>query len=95
VLALPLLTILAACASAQVGEVAKQAGGEGACRSEALNQFVGQRADAILGAKMLEVSGARILRWVAPGMAVTMDFRPDRLTVVYDADYRITQANCG
>lgn len=68
---------------------------EGACRSEQLNQFVGQKADAALGARMLDVSGARVLRWVAPGMAVTMDFRADRLTAMYDAHYMITQASCG
>lgn len=68
---------------------------EGACRSERLNQFVGQKADAALGARMLQVSGARVIRWVAPGMAVTMDFRADRLTVMYDANYVITQASCG
>lgn len=68
---------------------------EGACRSERLNQFVGKKADAALGARMLEVSGARVIRWVAPDMAVTMDFRADRLTVMYDAHYVITQASCG
>src|SRR3546814_12649987 len=79
-----LLIALAGCASAQTGEVANpltnSTTGE-ACRSEQLNQFVGQKADADLGAKMMNVSGARVLRWVAPGMAVTMDFRADRLTV--------------
>ena len=86
--------MLAACTTAQSGEVSRQAG-KGACRSEQLNQFVGQKADAATGAKMLEVSGARVLRWVAPGMVVTMDFREDRLTVTYDAAYLITQASCG
>lgn len=83
---------LAGCATA-VGEAAHPR--EGACRSEQLNQFVGEKADAALGTRMLEVSGARVIRWVAPGMAVTMDFRADRLTVMYGADYVITQASCG
>src|SRR3546814_15779921 len=82
----PLLIALAGCASAQTGEVANpltnSTTGE-ACRSEPLNQFVGQTADADLGAKLMTVSGARCLRWVAPGMAVTMEFRPERLTVRY------------
>ena len=89
------LFTLAACTTAQGGEGPATANGQGACRSEQINQFVGQKADAALGAKMLEVSGARVLRWVAPGMAVTMDFREDRLTVTYDAAYVITQASCG
>ena len=89
------LFTLAACTTAQGGDEGVPVKGEGACRSEQLNQFVGQKADAALGARMLEVSGARVLRWVAPGMAVTMDFREDRLTVSYDAGYVITQASCG
>jgi hypothetical protein len=89
------LLILAACTTAQDGNEAVPVHGQGACRSEQLNQFVGQKADAALGARILEVSGARVLRWVAPGMAVTMDFRQDRLTVTYDAAYVITQASCG
>src|SRR3546814_8059247 len=55
----PLLIALAGCASAQTGEVANpltnSTTGE-ACRSEQLNQFVGQKADADLGAKMMNVS---------------------------------------
>lgn len=94
-LAAPLLITLTGCASAQTGEIAKAAGGKGGCRSEQLHQFVGQKADAALATRMLEVSGARVLRWVAPGMTVTMDFRADRLTVSYDANYMITQASCG
>ena len=90
---LPLL-ILAGCATAQASNSGNETE-EGACRSERLNQFVGQKADASLGAKMLETSSARVLRWVAPGMAVTMDFRADRLTVAYDANHMITQASCG
>lgn len=89
------LLTLAACTTAQGGNEGVPVQGGGACRSEQLNQFVGQKASAELGARMLEVSGARVLRWVAPGMAVTMDFREDRLTVTYDARYVITQASCG
>lgn len=93
----PLLIALAGCVSAQTGVANPSTNpttGE-ACRSEQLNQFVGQKADAELGAKMMDVSGARVLRWVAPGMAVTMDFRADRLTVTYDENFMITQASCG
>lgn len=90
-----LLLALAACAAPQPAGRALPAGGEATCRSEGLDRFVGQRADAALGARMLEASRARVLRWVAPGMAVTMDFRADRLTVGYDADYIVTRASCG
>jgi len=65
------------------------------CRNEALTAFIGRTATADLGAQMLAASGARALRWVAPGMAVTMDYRADRLTVSYDANMVIERASCG
>lgn len=68
---------------------------EASCEGESLEQFVGQIASAELGARMLKLSGAQRLRWVPPRTAVTMDFRPDRLTVHYDDDARIIRANCG
>ena len=65
------------------------------CRSEGLERFAGQPATQALGAEMLRVSGARILRWVGHGMAVTMDFSPQRLTVQLTPDNRVERANCG
>lgn len=67
----------------------------GPCRSGPLAQFIGQPASEPLGARMLSASGARILRWVPKGGAVTMDFSPDRLTVQLDDANRVETANCG
>ena len=64
------------------------------CRQEAGEAFVGQKADAQAGAQLLAATGARQLRWVPPRTAVTMDYRPDRLTVTYDDDMIITQVSC-
>lgn len=94
--ALPLLPLLAACAGAGgEGPAAPPAVAEGPCRNEGLDRFVGQTASANLGAELLKLSGARTLRWGAPGMAMTMDFRADRLTVSYDGKMAITSARCG
>ena len=65
------------------------------CRSAALPSFNGQPATQELGARMLAASGARVLRWVADGMMVTMDFREDRLTVQLDRSNRVERASCG
>jgi len=65
------------------------------CRSDALPSFTGQLATQELGDRMLAVSGARVLRWVADGMMVTMDFRGDRLTVQLDRNNRVERASCG
>ena len=35
------------------------------------------------------------MRWGAPGMAMTMDYREDRLTVSYDEAMLVTSARCG
>ncbi len=42
-----------------------------------------------------EALEARNARVVKPGMAVTMDFRQDRVTVQVDAQNRIERASCG
>lgn len=68
---------------------------EAACNGDAGQSFVGQTASAETGAALLRATGARTLRWVAPGMAVTMDFRPDRLTVSYDGAMKIERVSCG
>ena len=69
--------------------------GPGSCRADGLAQFTGQPASQQLGADVQRVSGARNLRWVAHGMAVTMEYSPDRVTVWLTADNRVERANCG
>lgn len=64
------------------------------CRTEALAQFVGQPASQELGDRMLRASGARTIRWVPKGGAVTMDFNPTRLTVQLDGSNRVETASC-
>lgn len=89
------LLALTACASMGEGPDAVPAHGAGNCRNDALSGFVGQKADAAIGARILAASGARTLRWGAPGMAMTMDFRADRVTVSYDEAMLIVSARCG
>ena len=68
---------------------------EALCKADALPPFIEQTASAETGAAILKASGARTLRWAGPGMAVTMDYRPDRVTVSYDENMAITRASCG
>jgi hypothetical protein len=90
---LPLLLAISACAATNPPVIDGPAGS--GCRSEGLSQFVGQPSSAELGAAMLRASGARIIRWVSVGGAVTMDFSPVRLTAQLDANNRVQSANCG
>lgn len=93
---------LAACshaggnASADAGSLpAKVSDGPRECRPEALDAFTGKTADEATIKKLVADSGARNARVVKPGMAVTMDFRQDRVTVQVDAQNRIERASCG
>jgi hypothetical protein len=65
------------------------------CDASGLQDHIGHKASAKSGAILLELSGARHLRWVPPRTAVTMDYRQDRLTVGYDDDMVITRISCG
>lgn len=67
----------------------------GECDASNLQSHIGHTASAQSGTKLLELSGASTLRWVPPRTAVTMDYRPDRLTVSYDDDMAITRITCG
>ena len=73
------------------------AGAEGVtpCKPDAVKAMVGKVADAATVDKAVKVSGAKHARVVKPNMAVTMDFREDRLTIQVDAQNRITSINCG
>jgi hypothetical protein len=74
---------------------AKVSDGPQECRPEALDAFTGKTADEATIKKLVADSGARNARVVKPGMAVTMDFRQDRVTVQVDAQNRIERASCG
>lgn len=67
----------------------------GTCHNEVLGQFTGQPASQELGARILQASGARTIRWVPKGSVVTMEFSPERVTVLLDGSSRVERANCG
>lgn len=84
---------LAACATAAAPPAPPAAGG--ICRGDNLGQFAGRPATQELGADVLRVSGARMLRWVAHGMMVTMEYSDQRVTVWLTPDNRVDRATCG
>lgn len=91
-----LLLLPAGCMGAGGGEPPETPSAlEGSCRNDGLAPFLGRTASADTGRQLLQISGARVLRWGAPGMAMTMDFRPDRITVSYDEKMAIISARCG
>ncbi|WP_313052848.1 I78 family peptidase inhibitor [Stenotrophomonas cyclobalanopsidis] len=93
---------LAACSHAGANSTAdsgslpaKVSDGPQECRPEALEAFTGKTADEATIKKLVADSGARNARVVKPGMAVTMDFRQDRVTVHVDEQNKIERASCG
>src|SRR3546814_2476286 len=65
------------------------------CQADAVQSYVGQAVTPDLGAAILKASGARTLCWGPPRSAMTMDYRVDRVNVMYDDASKITQVTCG
>ena len=65
------------------------------CDAVEAQQFIGRRASEAIGRSALAMSGARTLRWGGPNTAFTMDYREDRLNIVYDAGGAIERIYCG
>ena len=86
-----LLTI--GCATADQEGPSRDGGGE--CNAASLTDLRGRPASQELGAEALRRSGARSLRWIRPGDAVTMDYRSDRLNISLDGAGRVEGFNCG
>ncbi|MBO9511384.1 I78 family peptidase inhibitor [Erythrobacter sp. A6_0] len=97
--AAPFALTLAGCAATQPGgpiedrEAGVASGSE--CTAERTERFIGQTASSETGAAILAATNSRTLRWGPPDSMFTMDYRPDRVTVMYDAQSRITEIRCG
>lgn len=88
-----LALLLGACATTAEEPPVRELPGE--CNAAGAQDRLGQRATAELGSTLLRLTGARVLRWVPPRTAVTMDFRANRLTVSYDDNMVIERISCG
>ena len=65
------------------------------CDPQKLTGLTGQTASETVIKKAVQDSGARHARVLKPGMAMTMDFREDRLSIEVDEQNKIARANCG
>lgn len=66
-----------------------------ACNAMPAQSLVGQAATADLGAQVQRATGAKLLRWLPPRTAVTMEYRADRVGVRYDDAMTVTGISCG
>ncbi|HEX8309638.1 MAG TPA: I78 family peptidase inhibitor [Allosphingosinicella sp.] len=67
----------------------------GKCDSSKAQALIGRSRSAETGTEALRLSGARSLRWIAPGTMVTMDYREDRLNLRVDPAGKVVKADCG
>lgn len=64
------------------------------CQADKGQWAIGQIADEALVAKVQADTAAERVRVIKPGMAVTMDYREDRLNLEVDADNRVRAVRC-
>jgi hypothetical protein len=65
------------------------------CQAEKGQWAVGKLATDEVVAKIKADTTSASYRVISPGMAVTMDYREDRVNVDVDADNRVTAVRCG
>ena len=93
---LPLAALAAAgCTYGERPQAAAPSPPAGKCVADGLAGLNGKTRSEAVAAEALRLSGAKALRWISPGMAVTMDFREDRLNLDLDAEGKIVRAHCG
>lgn len=90
---LPVLA--AACVPAEEEPETSPPPAEASCDADAGAAFIGEAYTAYLDQRLLQETGARILRVTHKDAPVTMDYRPDRLTVAYDDNTVIVSLSCG
>ena len=95
--ALPLALAATACvtSSPPTGGLEAPEGPPAACDATEAQQFIGRKASSSIGHSVLDMTGARRLRWGAPDTVFTMDYREDRVNVIYDEQGIITRIYCG
>ena len=70
--------------------------GPNACNAEKVKPWIGKKATGEVRAEVAKATGAKSIRWISPGQAVTADYRPDRLNMSLAARTAvIVKATCG
>lgn len=65
------------------------------CGQEKVAEFIGKMRTDAISTDVARLSGAKNIRWISPGMAVTMDYREDRLNARVDDKGVILSFDCG
>lgn len=65
------------------------------CHADKAQSFLDKAASADLADAARKAADAQIVRWLRPGMAVTMEYRVGRLNITIDEKNIVTQISCG
>lgn len=65
------------------------------CVDTGTSWAIGQLADEAMVQRVRTETHSKGVRVIKPGMAVTMDYREDRVNIDVDADNRILKVRCG
>lgn len=65
------------------------------CVAEKVAGLIGKKRTPTLEKRVQTLSGAARIRWIRPGMMVTMDYSETRLNVRVDTKGRILSVSCG
>ena len=87
--------LIAACSTATPQAPSEAAQQPAKCERQGTDAFIGQMRSPELEQSILQTTHAKFIRWVDPGMMVTMDYREDRVTVQLGPDHRIIELRCG
>ena len=68
---------------------------EGTCAASGGAPLIGRRRSAAAEAEAKRLTGAVVVRWIAPGDAVTEDFNTGRINIEIDSRGRIVSFRCG
>ena len=94
-LALPLIALATAACIPPAEPQTPPAPPPGKCDAAPVQAYVGSHAAGPVVEKIVAESGSRNARVIKPGMAVTMDYREDRVNVRTDDEGRIVSIGCG
>jgi hypothetical protein len=93
---LALLAVLAGCSSVDGSKTpAPPANPNGACNAELVQGMLGQTATAEQVEQARQHAGARSVRILAPGDAVTLEYNSQRLNIDIDEAEAIQRISCG
>lgn len=65
------------------------------CNANGVSTLFGQQRSDAVEAEAKKITSAKAVRWISPGMGVTMDYRVDRLNLNLNDAGIIISAHCG